>query len=110
AVAKSGFSKLDVKQYLFEKARVPVSLISQGNMARFQKIWPNRFANLPEGASVPIAETPEDIMVVVAGGMGRQSAVIPTFGTTKSVTLAVTDKDEKPILSEREKKPAHADD
>ncbi|MBU2053985.1 MAG: hypothetical protein KJ936_12600 [Proteobacteria bacterium] len=109
AVAKSGFSKLDVKRYLFEKARVPVHLISQGNMERFQKLWPQRFANLPEEASVPISETPEDIMVIVAGGMGRQSAVIPTFGTTKAVTLAVTDKDDKPILAERKKRPVHDD-
>ncbi len=103
-VAKSGFSKLDVKRYLFEKARIPVHQISHGNMERFQKIWPQRFANQPEGACIPISETPEDIMVVVTGGMGRHSAVIPTFGATKAITLAITDKDGKPILAERKKK------
>jgi len=78
-------------------------------MERFQKIWPQRFANLPEGAGVAIAETVEDIMVVVAGGMGRHSAVIPTFRYNESITLAVTDKDGKPILAERKKRPVNDD-
>ena len=41
--------------------------------------------------------------------MGRHSAVIPTFGTTKAITLAVTDKDDKPILAERKKRPVNDD-
>jgi hypothetical protein len=28
-------------------------------------------------------------MVVVAGGPGKHSAIVPTFGATRSVTLAI---------------------
>jgi len=30
-------------------------------------------------------------MVVVAGGPGKHSAIVPTFGATRSVTVAIND-------------------
>jgi hypothetical protein len=105
-IASSGFSKEDVKQFLYEKARVPMDLISKGNLERFQKIWPERFGGLESGDRVRIAEKLEDIIVVVAGGKGRHSAVIPTFGTTKAVTVPVTGSDGHPLVFE-EGKPGH---
>lgn len=103
-IARDGFSKRDVKQFLFEKARVPLSLVSKGNLERFKRILPERFSNLENKVSVPIVNGPDDIMVVVAGGSGRHSAVIPTFGVTKAITVPVTDKDGKPIVSLRKRK------
>ena len=96
--ASSGFSKRDVQQFLYEKARVPVRLISKGNLERFQKLWPERFRGLGSGDTVPIPVKPEDILVVVAGGQGKHSAVIPSFGTTKAVTVPITDKDGNPLV------------
>jgi hypothetical protein len=51
-----------------------------------------------------MVDSPEDLMVVVTGGPGRHSAVIPTFGTTKAVTVPITDPEGNPILvnSDRE--------
>ena len=89
-----------MKQFLYEKARVPVRLISKGNLERFQKLWPERFRGLEIGDSVPIPVKPEDILVVVAGGQGKHSAVIPSFGTTKAVTVPITDKDGNPLVVE----------
>ncbi|MDX9820390.1 MAG: UGSC family (seleno)protein [Syntrophales bacterium] len=102
-IFRGGFSKNDVKRYLFKNARVPLNRISRGNMERFVKNWPERFKGLAEGDGVPIAEKPEDIMIVVCGGLGRHSAVIPTFGVTRSVTLSVTDREGNPIPAERKK-------
>ena len=31
----------------------------------------------------------EDIMVIVAGGPGKHSAIVPTFGATRSVTVRI---------------------
>jgi len=100
-IASSGFSKKDVKQFLFEKARVPLRLISKGNLERFRKIWPERFCGLERGDSVPIPEKAEDIIVVVAGGQGKHSAVIHTFGTTKAVTVSIDDPDGSPLVFAR---------
>jgi hypothetical protein len=33
--------------------------------------------------------TPDDLMIIVAGGAGKHSALVPTFGATRSVTVAI---------------------
>ena len=39
----------------------------------------------------PIARDWRDVMVVVAGGAGKHSVFIPTFGSTRSVTRRIAD-------------------
>ncbi len=98
-MARDGFSKAMVKEYLFKTARVPISEISKGNLERFNKNHPERFAGLGARDKVPLVDTPQEIMVVVAGGMGRHSAVVPTFGGhTRAVTVPVTGSNGDPIL------------
>jgi hypothetical protein len=38
---------------------------------------------------LPMTEHPDNIRVVVVGGPGKHSALIPSWGMTRSVTLAV---------------------
>ncbi|MBI5969061.1 MAG: hypothetical protein HY882_14545 [Deltaproteobacteria bacterium] len=102
-IASDGFSKAEVKKFLYEKARVPLKLISRGNLERFRKIWPERFSGLGNGDSAPIAAKPEDILVIVAGGQGRHSAVIPSFGATKAITVPITDRHGHPIFVKERK-------
>lgn len=98
-IARDGFSKQDTKHYLFEHARVPVSHISKGNLERFRKNHPDRFSNLRDTDRIPLVDKPEEMLVVVAGGMGRHSVVIPTFGGhTRAVTRPITDSNGNPII------------
>jgi hypothetical protein len=98
-ISKDGFSKKDLKRFLFERARIPVKNISKGNLERFKKNNPKRFMALNFDDSVPIVDKPDDIMVVVTGGKGRHSAVVPTFGGhTIAVTVPITDKSGRPII------------
>ena len=98
-IARDGFSKQDIKSYLFEKARLPVSYLSKGNLERFQKNHPDRFGTLGMSDNIPLVDEPEEIIVIVAGGMGRHSAIIPTFGGhTRAVTVPITDKHGEPIM------------
>ena len=39
----------------------------------------------------PMTEHPDNIKVLVVGGPGKHSSVIPSWGMTKSVTIAVDD-------------------
>lgn len=87
--AASGWSKSDLKRAFWDAARVPLSAFSAENLARFAVIDPPRFANQPLDTSVGLAATPDDVMVVVAGGPGKHSAIVPTFGATRSVTVAI---------------------
>jgi len=55
---------------------------------------PKRFENLKPGDEIPVVDNPEEILVVVAGGMGRHSVVVPTFGGhTRAVTMPIVGPD-----------------
>jgi hypothetical protein len=56
---------------------------------RRQGIHPEGFRDKPLDARAPIARDWRDIMVIVVGGAGKHSAVIPTFGMTRSVTRLI---------------------
>jgi hypothetical protein len=88
-IAASGWSKADFKRAFWERAQVPFSAFSAENLARFSVIDPARFRDAPPERRAVLARTPEDVMVIVAGGPGKHSAIVPTFGATKSVTIKV---------------------
>jgi hypothetical protein len=90
-IAGSGWSKAELKRRLWERARVRLDQFSAENLARFGVIAPERFVGRPPGAEVPWCVSPEDLLVVVAGGPGKHSALVPTFGATRSVTVAIED-------------------
>jgi len=92
-LAGSGWSKANVKQRLWERVRVRLDRFSAENLARFATIDPARFAGQPPGTEVAWCPAPDDLMVIVAGGPGKHSSLVPTFGATRSVTLAI---DESP--------------
>lgn len=83
-VASAGWARRHVQQYLYEKARRRV-----GDLRRVgvygeevhRNFWPVWLDRSDDNAMVPIARVPEDIKVLVAGGAGRHSLVIPGWGT-----------------------------
>lgn len=85
-IARSGFGIADVQQYLFEHARVPVERIGAKKLdeAATWGVYRERLESF--GGRIPVAYAPEDIRIVVAGGVGRHSAWLPTFGPTYSQT------------------------
>jgi hypothetical protein len=90
-LAASGWSKADVKRHLWERIRIRLDRFSAENLARFTTIDPAAFAGRPGDAEIPWCASPEDLMVIVAGGPGKHSSLVPTFGATRSVTVAIDD-------------------
>ncbi|HEV8457539.1 MAG TPA: hypothetical protein VGR44_04505 [Methylomirabilota bacterium] len=88
-VAAAGWSKDDFRRAMWERARVPIGRFAPENLERFATIYPEGFKDAPAEALAPIAREWRDIMVIVAGGAGKHSAVIPTFGMTRSVTRRI---------------------
>jgi len=85
-IASSGWSKAELKRRFWEAARVPLARFSADNVARFRLTHPERFESAGPETLLPWASRPEDVMVIVAGGPGKHSAIVPTFGATRSVT------------------------
>jgi hypothetical protein len=89
-VTAGGYSKADVKRYIFEHATLPLGSFSKENIERrFRVKFADRYANADADAHVSMAQRAEDIMIVVLGGAGKHSMYIPTFGETRSVTRAL---------------------
>jgi hypothetical protein len=99
-VAHDGYSKADVRRFLFEQARLPLGSFSRENIdRRFRVEFAERFANAGIDALVPVVQRAEDIAIIVLGGAGKHSAYIPTFGGTRSVTRALIRADGEPARS-----------
>ena len=89
-IAKAGWSKRDVKEFLYETARHPVELSERQGRATF----PPYFLKLP---LVPVMRSPEDVIVVVCGGKGTHAMVGVPWGLSKAVSRPVTLKDGSPL-------------
>jgi len=87
--ADSGWSKADVKRVIWERARVRLDRFSPENRERLGVLDPERFRGRLLAEEVALCASPDDLMVIVAGGPGKHSAIIPTFGATRSVTVAI---------------------
>ncbi|MDH5535331.1 MAG: hypothetical protein OEZ08_07165 [Betaproteobacteria bacterium] len=93
-VAADGYSKADVKKYFYENGRFPLGRLSHENIERRMRVkFPERFAKAGLDALVPLAQRPEDFLVIVLGGAGKHSAFVPTFGATRAVTRALKRSD-----------------
>ncbi len=77
-IAKAGWSKRDVKEYLFEKARIPYENWRLNlRTVHLKNPWYTKFG---PGDIVPVVDSPENIIVVVAGGVGTHSQYLSGYG------------------------------
>jgi hypothetical protein len=82
--ARDGYSKARVKQALYERALLPIDKLASRLRERAAA-----GGGAPDGF-LRIARAPEDVMIVVAGGVGRKAAYVPTWsGTTRAVSREV---------------------
>jgi hypothetical protein len=86
-IARHGWSRADVQSFLYERARLP-----RGELRRaFEAVaWQPWLAAIDDDdAMLPMTDHPDNVRVLVVGGPGKHSCVIPSWGMTKSVTVAV---------------------
>jgi hypothetical protein len=91
-LARDGLSKRDVKQFLFEKARIPLSRFSEGTKRGILERRSRWFEVVGDTERIGIADHPEDIIIVVAGGPGIHSQFLPTAFSKKAVTKIIREK------------------
>ena len=82
--AAAGWSRRDVSSYLFQKARLPAAELKQAFKLRAWAPWMDR---LTDDEAVPMTEHPDNIRMMVVGGPGKHSSVVPSWGMTRSVTV-----------------------
>lgn len=98
-LAAEGLSKQDVQQELHRRARVPAASMSEGQLEHTRGWAGDGDPYVDEDGRVAVTRRAEEICIVVAGGPGKHSMWIPTFGITFSVTRPLTDQANAPIRS-----------
>jgi hypothetical protein len=76
-IARDGFTKQQVKEFLFEHARFPLARLGP----EYQRYQIERWSviDAPD-TMIPIVRSADDISIIVVGGAGKHSAWQPTFG------------------------------
>lgn len=82
-LAKDGLSKEDVRQGLYRRLRLQLNRMGAGLRAWYRTQRP-AFDVTPEVTEIPLLDDPRQILIMVAGGPGLHSVVIPSFGITHS--------------------------
>lgn len=89
AFYRGGWTKAQVKLAIFDSAFMPLDRLSpavRSYLAGLRMSASNADANAP----LRIARKPQDVMIVVAGGVGVKAAYVPTWGgTTRAVSRVV---------------------
>jgi hypothetical protein len=94
-IAKDGWTKQDIKYYLFEYARKPYAEARRGGMYSEEvrrQLWPRWLDYTREDLQIPLVRSPDEIIVIVGGGAGRHSAWVPGWGNvdrSRSVTKRI---------------------
>jgi hypothetical protein len=88
-ISSHGWSREDVQSFLFEQARLPRRVLR----GAFDTVaWHESLLAIEDDeALLPMTEDVENIRVVVAGGPGKHSCVIPSWGMTRSVTMPLAE-------------------
>ena len=95
---EEGWSKEEVKSYLYERARVPVERVKRYKELRYGRStedsdtygWTKWLGVDEPGVTVPVVRSPENILVLVAGDAGRsRSAYCPARPYNLPVTKKV---------------------
>lgn len=93
-LSRSNFTREDIQQRLWELTQFPKT-----EHIRYGGEFGNAFRNDPQG-SYPAFNAPENILVMVAGGSGLYSMVMPNWGGAANANAAVSVRVETDIFCE----------
>jgi hypothetical protein len=89
-LASAGLTKGAVKRHLFENALLDESALSQQNLEFVRYRRPELFTGVGE-TKIRIADTPDLINIVVVGGPGTHSILLPGFGRASGISSQIVD-------------------
>jgi hypothetical protein len=84
-IAADGWTRGDVQSFLYERARLRRRAFVDAFRRRRWRAWMQ--AEADDDFLMPMTEHPDNYRVLVAGGPGKHSCVLPSWGMTRSVTL-----------------------
>lgn len=92
-LARDGFGKQEIRQQIFSRGRVPLTRFAHRSVEGLHHRRSRWFATAGDPANIGVADAPEDVHILVAGGAGIHSLFVPTAFSYRPVT--------RPILRRR---------
>ncbi len=87
-MARDGIGICEIQHWLYANAGNPLSSLVSITRDNCDAMGPfDREAVIDP--FVPLVSKPEDYLLFVAGGVGKHSMAMPSFGLTRSVTKAI---------------------
>jgi hypothetical protein len=77
-LARDGIGKTEIRNAVFERARIPLSRFAKRSVEGLRHRRSRWFAEVGDPDHIGVADHPEDINIVVAGGAGIHSLFVPT--------------------------------
>ena len=90
-LADGGRAKSDVRKRLWERSKMKASRFAATDYERASHTRGGELGAFTPETNVPIAASPDDIGIVVAGGAGAHSVYVPSFGISRAVSRKVGD-------------------
>jgi hypothetical protein len=88
-VADDGFARADVQRFVYEHARLPLGRLKLAGMWGMHD-WPAWMNAVTDPSTLmPQVPSPEDVYVIVAGGSGKHSAVVPNCTFSRAVSRPI---------------------
>ncbi len=89
SIAGDGLTRADVQRFIYEHARLPLGTLKLGGMWGAQD-WPAWMMALrDDDARPPRVPSPDDVLVLVAGGPGKHSSVVPNCCFSRAVSRRI---------------------
>ncbi|MGA7429138.1 MAG: hypothetical protein WBD33_07255 [Xanthobacteraceae bacterium] len=88
-LARDGIGKKEIRNAVFERARIPLSRFAKRSVEGLRHRRSRWFAEVGDPDHIGVADRPEDITVVVAGGAGIHSLFVPTAFSYRPVTRRI---------------------
>ena len=88
-IAADGFARADVQRFVFEHARLPLRRLRLGGMWGMHDwpLWMQKVTD--ESLMLPQVPSAEDVLVMVGGGAGKHSAVVPNCTFSRAVSRVI---------------------
>ncbi|HEY6258554.1 MAG TPA: hypothetical protein VIY51_22455 [Xanthobacteraceae bacterium] len=88
-LAQDGIGKAEIRRAVFELARIPLIRFAQRTAEGLRHRRARWFAEVGDPDHIGVADRPEDVNVIVAGGAGIHSLFVPTAFSFRPVTRAI---------------------
>lgn len=95
-IAGDGLTRADVQRFVYEHARLPLKTLKLGGMWGMHD-WPSWMMALrDDDARPPQVPSADDVLVVVAGGPGKHSSVVPNTCFSRAVSRSIATRGPNP--------------